>query len=94
MRTDENKTGSIENYVTRPSTDESKLDFPSNDQKKKNSDYADCLERQLRTLWSEYIEHQDRHGYTEKTKELKAKYLRLYESYKREKRWKQVMTIN
>lgn len=57
-------------------------------------DYLSGIEQKLKTIWSEYIEHLDRHGFTEKTKNLKESYFRLYQTYRRNKNWKQLVSNN
>lgn len=54
--------------------------------------YMDKLERRLKAVWSEYIARQDRYGFDDKTKSLKEKYLSLYQSYRRNKKWMQVVS--
>ncbi len=50
------------------------------------------LEKTLKSIWSEYMAHQEKYGLNERTKNLKEKYFNLYQSYRRNKVWNQVIS--
>ena len=57
-------------------------------------DFLNGVERRLKELWSDYVEYQDKYGFDEMAKALKKKYFSLYQSYRRNKNWKQLVSEN
>lgn len=95
MRTTGNDDESNSEYVTQASLEGSENHFFRHDGSgHHNSDELNGIELRLKALWSEYIEHQDSFGFNEKAKALKEKYFSLYQSYRRNKNWKQVVSNN
>jgi hypothetical protein len=94
MRTNGHDADSKRDTVAGRSTPDTVVSFRPDGQTKIDFDYLGALERHLSSLWSEYIEHQDKYGYTEKTKALRERYFSLYRRYQREKRWKKIVSNN
>lgn len=46
------------------------------------------LELQLKEIWSQYIHCLDKYGLNETAKEIKLRYLNLYQNYKNYRNWK------
>jgi hypothetical protein len=68
--------------------------FQQNNSGQSDFDDLNGIENRLKALWSEYIEHQDKFGLNEKTKALREQYFSLYQSYRRNKNWKQLVANN
>ena len=73
---------------------ENKYASPQTGSEQSISDYMGGLERKLKALWSEYVEHQENFGFDERAKALKENYFSLYQAYRRNKNWKQVVSSN
>lgn len=59
--------------------------------KKVDSDYLSTLEHQLKDLWAQYVGYMERNGFDETAKALKEKYFRLYQSYRDNKNWRDLV---
>ena len=59
-----------------------------------DTNFLNAVEHRLKELWSEYVEYQDKNGLDETAKSLREKYFNLYQSYQRNKNWKQLISGN
>ena len=71
-----------------------KLKYQDARDEKFNADSLRALEMQLKQIWSQYINYLDKNGLDETAKSLKSKYFSLYQNYKKNKNWKNVVTNN
>jgi len=55
------------------------------------SDYINGLELQLKDLWSQYVSCLDKYGLNETAQELKKKYLQVYNGYRNNKNWREII---
>lgn len=56
-----------------------------------DKDYLNGLECQLKDLWSKYVKCLDENGFDEKAKALREKYFATYQSYRNNKKWREIM---
>lgn len=61
---------------------------------KLNVDSLRNLEMQMKDIWSQYISYLDNNGSDETAKYLKNKYFSLYQNYKRNQNWRNIVTNN
>ena len=52
------------------------------------------LEQKMKEIWSQYISYLDRNGLDETAEALKNKYFRIYQSYQKNKQWRNAITKN
>ncbi len=95
MKTDGNDVDINNQYVSRASSEGSEKQVLREKSFEQTSlDDISGIEHRLKALWSEFVEHQDKHGFDQKAKDLKEKYFKLYRSYRRNKNWKQIISNN
>lgn len=58
---------------------------------KSNADYLNHLEHQLRELWGQYVGRLDVNGFDETARAIKEKYFRLYQNYRNNKNWREMV---
>ena len=93
MRTAGNDADSINEYGPRSSSEGSENHF-FRQSGSEATDYISGIERRLKALWWEFVEYQDKHGFDEKANVLKENYFSLYQKYRRNKNWKQIVSNN
>ena len=86
-------------YLSHPSTLQASASPTPNSQipasaEKRRSDYLSGLEQQMKQLWSQYIKCLDKDGLSERAKDLRDKYFRLYRCYRHNREWRKMINNN